>query len=69
MSAEAGPEKLAKDLADGISAQSKNSNKVWLALIAAATLTIFPEVDSTGKIRLPFSLGLVDAATLALSVI
>ena len=33
--------KVAKDLAEGVSAQAKYSNRVWLALIAASTLAIF----------------------------
>lgn len=57
------PTKTARDLAEGFSAQSRHSNKVWLALIAASILAVFPDVDSAGNIKLPFALGSVDADT------
>jgi hypothetical protein len=55
--------KIVRDLAKGFSTQAKYSNKVWLALIAAATLAVFPDTDANGMVRLPFSLGLVEAGT------
>jgi hypothetical protein len=55
---------IAHDLAEGFSTQSKFSNKVWLALIAAATLVLFPDIDaSSGNVKLPFSLGSVGPGT------
>jgi hypothetical protein len=50
-----------RDWAAGFSTQAKYSNKVWLALVAAAMLSVFPVEDADG-IKLPFSLGRVDAA-------
>ena len=55
--------KIGKDLAEGFSAQAKFSNRVWLALIASATLALFPETDFIGKVKLPFALGSVDTGT------
>jgi len=52
-----------RDLAKGFSAQAKYSNKVWLALVTAATLAVFPDIDTNGIVRLPFSLGSADAGT------
>jgi hypothetical protein len=52
---------VVRDWATGFSTQAKYSNKVWLALIAAAMLSVFPVEDADG-IKLPFSLGQVDAA-------
>ncbi len=54
--------KVAKDLAEGISAQSRHSNRVWLALIAASVLAVYPDVEH-GLVKLPFSLGSVDVST------
>jgi hypothetical protein len=55
------------DLADAFSKRSKSSNQMWLALVVAATLVIFPNEDPgrNGVITLPFSLGSVDRTTYA----
>src|SRR5260370_32893759 len=55
--------KIVRDLAKGFSAQAKYSNKVWLALIAAATLAVFPDIDANGIVKLPFALGSVGSGT------
>jgi hypothetical protein len=51
--------KLIKDLAETFSRQSKYSNQLWLALVVAAAVVIFPNINGH-NITLPFSLAVVD---------
>jgi len=53
---------IVKDLAELFSVQVRYSNKIWLALIAASTLVVFPNIQDN-KVVIPFGLGVVDAAT------
>jgi hypothetical protein len=57
--------KFVRDFADGFSRQTKFSNQVWLALIAADTVVVFPRGQGN-SIDLPFALGSVDKPTFAL---
>jgi hypothetical protein len=52
-----------RELAEAFSVQARYSNKVWLALIAAATLVLYPNGESNNAVKLPFSLGSVDEGT------
>jgi hypothetical protein len=51
-------------LADGFSKQSKYSNQLWLASIAAAAVLLFPNVSSS-TVNLPFSLGVIPKSIFA----
>ncbi len=51
--------KAAKDFAKAFSTQSKFSNRLWLALVAAAGVVNFPRMDPEGSVDLPFTLGSV----------
>jgi hypothetical protein len=56
---------VVKDLADAVSKQSKYSNQLWLALVAASLPITFSKPDTSGDVMLPFSFGAIDEAIFA----
>jgi hypothetical protein len=56
--------KIVRDLAEGYSKQSKDSNRLWLASIAGAAVVVFPthSLDDKTMVNLPFSLGAVPSS-------
>jgi len=54
--------KTVRGLADGFSKQSKYSNQLWLASIAAAAVLVFPS-GSNDTVNLPFSLATIPKTT------
>jgi hypothetical protein len=52
---------VVRDLADGYGKQSKDSNRLWLASIAAAAVVLFPSPNpaTPNLVNLPFSLATV----------
>ncbi|MGA7721509.1 MAG: hypothetical protein WCA84_10065 [Ignavibacteriaceae bacterium] len=55
---------IVKQLAESVTIQSKQANKLWLIMISIAVIVMFPPImkegNLTNQIKLPFKIGIVE---------